>query len=217
MNNVILLSGGMDSFLSYRMFYPHYTPVFVNSGSRYAYRDIEFARRHAGSELVVQYLTPLVEDPSGHVPHRNTILLASVANHGANTIVVSAPRGELVWDQQPAYHKALRRVLPGVNIVNPLRRYTKAQAIALYLSTGGSREDLSNTRSCYSPDHLRCGQCPACVKRWVAMRYNGIDETYEQDVVLYAKELASRGTLRDAWRYGARPLYEAWWALRHAA
>ena len=217
MAKIILLSGGMDSFLSYRLFYPDLIPVFVDTGSRYGHLDIAFAKQQAPDIQVVN-LAYLRERPDGHVPHRNTVLLASVANMlDADTICVSAPRGEMVWDQQPAYHAAMQQLL-GIRILNPLIGLTKTQAVAMYLAANGQRWELvERTRSCYSPHQKQCGHCAACVKRWVALSNNDIWEPYTQDVAAYARQIASGATWREALRYGVRPAYEAWRALRRVA
>lgn len=213
MGKVVLLSGGMDSLVSHRLFCPDFTPVFVRTGSRYEHLDIALAKTQVPA-LHILHAPPLREWGNGVVPHRNAVLLSVVANeYGADTICVSAPRGELIWDQQPAFHAAMQKVLRGVSIVNPLRRLTKTQAVAAWLARGLPAAELLATRSCYSPSARQCGQCPACVKRWVALSNNGLSEPYAADVRQHAMKLAKMGTWRDAWRYGFRPAYEAWRAL----
>ncbi len=214
MAQIILLSGGMDSLISHRLFYPDAQPVFVWTGSRYQHHDY----RHAVQQ-VPQLSTiagpDLREWKNGVVPHRNSILLAQVANQfEATEIIVSAPRGELIWDQQPAFHRAVEKVLRGVRIRNPLRRLTKTQAVAAWLARGLPRAELLASRSCYSDALLPCGQCPACVKRWIALTNNGLREYYRNDPREHAEELAAMGTARDLLRYGLRPAWEAWEALR---
>jgi 7-cyano-7-deazaguanine synthase len=217
MAQIIFLSGGMDSFLSYRLFHRSFVPVFVNTGSRYAHMDLGMAREQAGRRLLVLDAPVLRERPDGVVPHRNALLLAYAANRlNAETICVSAPRGELIWDQQPAFYRSMEHVLRGVRIVNPLGNFTKAQAVADYIraAPATAQYDLAHTRSCYSATEWRCGQCPACVKRYVAMKTNGITEQYTHDVRAYARTLLQKASPSDVLRYGVRPVLEAWRALR---
>ncbi len=207
----------MDSYINYRLFCPEYQPVFVHTGSRYSQRDFHVAR-DLSYDLISYNGPPLREYASGFVPHRNIILLATVANvFQATHICVSAPRGELAWDQQPAFHRQAEKLLPGVTIVNPLAKLTKAQAVRMYLSSDAeySREELLSTRSCYASDTTRCGRCAACVKRWVAMANNGIHEGYDNNVRAYARSLANEAKLREVWRYGLRPVWEAYSAFRY--
>jgi 7-cyano-7-deazaguanine synthase in queuosine biosynthesis len=218
MAQIILLSGGLDSMISYRLFYPRATPVFVDTSSIYTTHDHTCALSIAGVDLVTLKAPALAERFDGVVPHRNAVLLSFVANRmGAHQIIVSAPRGELIWDQQPAFHRAMEKVLRGVEILNPLRSLTKTQAVALLLQQYGhtwAQHHVSRTRSCYSDTGHQCGQCPACVKRWVSLQNNGLSEFYHGDVRAYARQLASRGTVRDLLRYGLRPALEARRALQ---
>lgn len=213
MAQIILLSGGMDSLISHRLFYPDAQPVFVGGLSRYAEHDYFCAMQQV--PLVSYIEAPkMVERADGVVPHRNALMLALVANmfHAAE-IIVSAPKGELIWDQQTAFYYTMEQALK-VQINNPLERLTKTQAVAAWLHRGLPAEELLASRSCYSRSEHQCGQCPACVKRWIALKNNGLSEYYHSDVRQYAMTLATLGTWRDALRYGARPTWEAWKALQ---
>lgn len=220
MRSVILLSGGLDSMISYRLWYPQSLPVFVNTGAVYMGWDYQCAMEIAGHRLELLHAPALEEQPSGAVPHRNALLLSLVAaKYDAAEIVVSAPRGELIWDQQPAFHRGMEKVLRGVKIRNPLRGLTKTQAVDKYLSwclkyhTG---HEIHNTRSCYSDRPGQCGNCAACFKRWVSLRNNGLNEEYQQDPRMFAARISRGATFKDAFRYGLRPLWEAHKALRRA-
>lgn len=215
MRKIILLSGGMDSLISYRLFHPDATPVFVHTGSRYARHDYRMAMSQE-PDVRLMFLPELREWANGVVPHRNAVLLSAVANmYDAEQIVVSAPRGELIWDQQRRFHRTMEKALRGVRILNPLRHLTKTQAVAAWMRAGhDSFELLFRSRSCYSDKPGQCGECPACVKRWVAITNNGLQEEYRADVRQHAMKLGKMGTVGDLLRYGARPAWEAWRAVR---
>lgn len=213
MAQIILLSGGMDSLISHRLFYPFATPVFVFTGARYQEHDYALAKQQV-PKLEALHLGKFREWGNGVVPHRNIILLSTVANlYDAEDLIVSAPRGELIWDQQTAFHRAAQKVLKGVRIQNPLRKLTKTQAVRAWLARGLRADELLASRSCYSPDAGQCGACPACAKRWIALANNGIFERYEQDVRQHVRALGKLGSVRDLLRYGMRPTLEAWQAL----
>lgn len=220
MRQIILLSGGMDSMIARRVFYPHAIPVFVRTGSRYQHLDLSAAKR-VSQKVKVLSMPTLRENPDGVVPHRNALLLAYVANHmRAEAIVVSSPRGELIWDQQPAFHRAMERVLGDVEIVSPLRDMTKAQAVGLLCDAFGrnrAERYLAETRSCYSATEQQCGECSACVKRYIALRYNGFHEEYTVHPHEHARQLLSLATWRGAFKYGFRPAFEAWKVFRDLA
>ncbi len=172
-NKIVLLSGGLDSYISYRLFAPDYLPVYVDTGSRYSIYDYQAALALVPS-LVRFVLPSLTESDDGIVPHRNIILLAAVANHfNASEIMVAAPKGELVADQQPVFYRRASRLL-GIRISNPAGRYTKTGLVKLAIRRGVSSTDLLATRSCYSAQRDPCGNCAACLKRSIAFTNNGI-------------------------------------------
>jgi 7-cyano-7-deazaguanine synthase in queuosine biosynthesis len=213
MGQIILLSGGMDSLISYRLFYPYARPIFVRTGACYQEQDLHFAKMQA-KNLTVAPLLPLMEWANGVVPHRNAILLSFVANaFHAHEIIVSAPRGELIWDQQPAFYRTMEKALKGVTILNPLQNLTKTQAVALWKKRGISTDLLLESRSCYGRKLRPCGQCPACVKRFIALKNNDIEEHYLFDPKAHAKKLVELANVRYLLKYGIRPAWEAWKAI----
>ena len=79
-----------------------------------------------------------------------------------------------------------RRIDPGV--VLPIKGYDKIQLIGEYLAEWEKREGsgqeqraraeqyLLDTVSCYHPTHIHCGHCKSCVRKWVALEMNGIQQ-----------------------------------------
>lgn len=197
---IILLSGGLDSYISYRLFAPDYHPVFVDTGAKYAALDYAAALAQV-PHLQLLKMPTLTEHSDGLVPHRNLILLALVANRFAcSEIMVSAPKGELVADQQPAFYRKVSRLL-GITISNPAGRYTKSGLVRQALALGVSTTELLQTRSCYSDAATPCGVCSACIKRAIAFGNSGIDLgwTYQRSSV---DKLLSQVSLRLILRHG---------------
>lgn len=197
---IILLSGGLDSYISYRLFATDYHPVFVDTGAKYAALD------YAAAQALVpnlQYLKmpTLTEHYSGMVPHRNLILLALVANKfDCCEIMVSAPKGELVSDQQPAFYRKVSKLL-GITVSNPAGRYTKSGLIRQALARGVTATELLQTRSCYSDSTVPCGECSACIKRAIAFGNSNLalGWTYQRTGVA---KLLSQMSLRLILRHG---------------
>lgn len=219
MAQIILLSGGLDSLISYKMFASTFYPVFVRTGSRYEQRDLACAHMLAPHLRVID-LPRLVEQYNGVVSHRNAIILSLVANQcDAEEICVSAPLGEMIADQQPSFYRKMERVL-NVRVFNPLRHYTKTQLVGMYLATHrDAAERIKMTRSCYSDQLHRCGACSACFKRWVSLKNNGIKERYSADPSEFANLLDALPAVTKMLalaRYGVRPTWEAWRAVRDA-
>jgi 7-cyano-7-deazaguanine synthase in queuosine biosynthesis len=58
----------------------------------------------------------------------------------------------------------------------PLSEYSKAQNVRRYLDSGGDPAALLRTFSCYRPmDDMPCGECNACVARYVALKLNHLE------------------------------------------
>lgn len=219
MSKIILLSGGMDSLISWRVFHRDAMPVFLKLNTCYIDDDLKVAesmvkRLSGGTESLNVLEGPTVlEDPDGHVANRNALILSYMAHvYRPDEIVVSAPRGEFVFDQQPAFYRAMARALQ-VDILNPLHGRTKTQALALYLKLYGYDTSLHESRSCYTPGTHRCGVCPACVKRWIAMRNTGTYEEYDKDPWFTARDIFERSSWLERLGYGIRPTWEAWRAM----
>ena len=65
-------------------------------------------------------------------------------------------------------------------VESPFITLTKTDIIKFALKWN-LQTPMGKTTSCYHPDHLRCGKCSLCFKRYIAMKANGIDEKYETD------------------------------------
>jgi 7-cyano-7-deazaguanine synthase len=223
MSKVILLSGGMDSFISYSLWGDNHIPVFIKNLSSYTEQDYQKALLLCGSKLVViNTASNLVELPNTSVvPHRNMIMMGVVANvMGASEIMISSPRGEIIADQQPAFYKRLQSIMGNVKITNPIGRYTKTQAVRKYVRESGSfarKRIVSHSRSCYSASTWgQCGQCAACFKRFVAFELNGVSDKFNYPPALYPLAVKGEGnlTFSNMAAYGIRPTWEAWKAVR---
>ncbi|MDJ0825292.1 MAG: 7-cyano-7-deazaguanine synthase [Rhodobacter sp.] len=60
-------------------------------------------------------------------------------------------------------------------VFTPLSEYSKPQAVRRYLASGGRPEALLSSFSCFQPlDDTPCGECNACVNRYVALKLNSL-------------------------------------------
>ena len=69
----------------------------------------------------------------------------------------------------------------GAVLTIPYRNLTKTQLIGLYLKTGGSVKALLKTRSCYSDKNGECGKCRSCIRKFVALKLNGLETIWNED------------------------------------
>lgn len=214
MRTAILASGGLDSFLAWELLHHHYTTtnVFVDVGQKYLQKERQAVQRLAdaiqGFPLVHVKAANLsaFELPSGIIPNRNAHLILAAATV-AERIALGVLKGEINSDKSQPFFFAMEFMLNIANrgqywngsvgkkyeVFSPLRDKTKSEAIADYLRRGKDPGLLHLTVSCYAADGERCGRCPSCFKRWVAMVNNGLHEAYDSPPLDWAQE---QGILR---------------------
>lgn len=85
-------------------------------------------------------------------------------------------------------------------VFTPLSGYSKPQSVRRYLASGGNPEALLRSFSCFRPaDDTPCGECNACVNRYVALKLNNLapGTSYVKDpeaTPLYPFELHRQAT-----------------------
>lgn len=230
--SVNLCSGGMDSYMLWKMFNNDALNAYVRIGHAYEQREI-------GAVILLSRLDPgfrcvmldgprigKLETPSGIIPCRNALLLITAAAHFGISpgvthvnLYLGALHGEINSDKSPEFCAAVEETLnvswrkqywtDGVrfSVLAPLRGFTKAQLIRNFAHRGHDTALLRATRSCYSgglrDDEDHCGDCPACFKRWVAFRAAGV-----HDPSGYVVDPASTPLAREAERKARDGTYD---------
>lgn len=207
MTNVLLFSGGLDSFIHWRLL-NHPPCVYVNAGHRYEDAEISAIERLSERipELKVTQVGRLylgdLEAEDSHIPYRNllfaiiAVLQMDTPSDPVKRVYVGALSGEISRDKSDKFFKDATSLLSymekPIKVEAPFRRLTKSALVSLYLKSGYSEQDLYLTRSCYhaAPSEKPCGRCMACFRRWVAMANNGITESHQHDPLAWAKEQA---------------------------
>lgn len=210
MAKVVLASGGMDSFLLWRLYAPDdSTNVFIDVGQKYAYKERLALRGLAHmvpnfkiAEAVGPHLGAY-ERPSGIIPLRNAHLILTAAQLDVgDDILLGVVRDEINSDKSLEFMRAMADVLNvswraqywtdgrTFTVQTPMRHLSKAEAVTRYIAAGYRLDDLLATVSCYDADELHCGRCPSCFKRWVALRLNGIDgqQRWASDPAVYGRQ-----------------------------
>lgn len=84
-----------------------------------------------------------------------------------------------IEDRSPEFFDAmsdLLQVLLGpvnLEIITPWRETDKTAMVQAYLGMGGTKEELLGTWSCYKNGGRQCGDCPACIRRYIADLQDG--------------------------------------------
>lgn len=192
---IMLVSGGLDSFLvsSLKYPWPRAVPVMARVDVPYFEDDYDAAQYLYASLVLTKQevrVSEAVAMQTGFIPHRNLAILVAVAQEHpfVREIVVSSPLGTQVGDGQAAFFRAAGRALSAaspdgkvIRVVNGMRGHTKASMVREYLRQGLPLEMLYMTRSCYSAGTMHCGTCNACLQRWIAFTLNGLSEYWEND------------------------------------
>jgi len=154
----------------------------------------------------VLYGLGMWEDTEAYIHHRNAFLILGASKHLGQGDQSSHLDGRLwltvqkdemsIPDRDPMFLSKMEEVLLKLNqrvkIATPWEDYDKTDMVNWYVSNGGDIGLLGKTWSCYSPVQsvveifgdggwIPCGDCPACFRRAVAFKLNGIEEHYAQD------------------------------------
>lgn len=196
MKRVVLFSGGMDSLAAWRLYAPDASLCYVRIGAPYEGRELRsiLDRGFAGDVQIVQASETLGEaaDKAGRVPLRNLLFaVTAAADFEADEVVLGALAGETSPDKSRRFAAAASAAMSAsegrrIRLTLPFRRMTKAQLVAAFLRAhprmGAAM--LRACPSCYAerlPDGaVGCGRCMSCLRRWVAMSLNGIEERYAE-------------------------------------
>lgn len=207
--SVTLFSGGMDSFLVWALHDRTCLNLFVDIGHKYARKELDTCSTIAnmiGADFqlacmkgaqIGKYELP----DSGIIPFRNAELVLCAAQHSP-IIYMGVTAHEINSDKSPTFMKYMEYLLDESykgqywnnnqprhhRVTSPLRDRTKAQLVAQYLETGDPVEWLLATVSCYDAGRGHCGACPSCFKRWVALKINGLQDSFKRDPRYFGEE-----------------------------
>lgn len=189
MTTVLLFSGGLDSLCAWHLL-GRPVAVYVTLGHPYQADELHAMGRLAEQRPALRlHAVPgpdlgALQQPDGHLPHRNLILAAVAAAHcpTADRVALGALLGEASPDKSRRFLRAASRVLSvsevrRVRVTAPFRHLTKTGLLRAYLRAGGDPQLVALTRSCYEAGDTPygCGRCQACFRRWVALYRCGLD------------------------------------------
>jgi 7-cyano-7-deazaguanine synthase in queuosine biosynthesis len=190
---VMLFSGGLDSYLAYRIYKPDVL-LYCACNHKYQARELKAIRDlKLKDQVTVDFSLDLEkwERTDAIIPLRN-LLFAAVASRYGDLIWLGALSDEINWDKSKQFMAIASITMSHcynpsywcdgrtIDIESPVKKFTKAQLIALALELGIKPEEWAKTVSCYSKAGF-CGECSSCFKRWVAHTLNGITEKYKVD------------------------------------
>lgn len=176
MSTVIMVSGGLDSFLAASL-HPKAIQVFVDWGQPY----LGLERRavdelYPAAKIVRVNGVPIPDD--FYIPARN-LMFATLGVRFGTDVCLAGMRDEMCADKSPEAFQEMTDILTKhckkpTRVFSPFWNMTKAEAVRDYLKSGGDPERLKKTVSCYGAGQEPCLDCEACFRRFVALQSNGI-------------------------------------------
>lgn len=234
----VLVSGGQDSTVAYHLAVYLYgvdnvVAVYVNIDQPYVTKeklalnalDIPYVEIKADLCKIMAAFMPTPEKQE--IFGRN-LLLAFYGGLMAPTVWISALENELYAgdpDKSYAFMHQASAVLSMVFthkqretiVTTPFKHLTKSDVVRLGIhgNLGLSPEYLLKTTSCYSTGHGSCGECLACVKRWISWTNNGITEEFRSVPyeTSYLYQLLPKLAMGDS-RYSIKRVFETHRAMR---
>lgn len=189
-NNILLFSGGLDSYVAY--FYLN-KPTCLYIDIKHKYAKIEKETIHKLEEFMDQPVS--IEDnilnlskwerEDAIIPLRNIYMSMIATNYGDN-IWLAGVEGDYTHDKNPIAFKKMSEFLSHscerkIKVDSPFWKMTKTDHVKWYIDNGYSKKNLINTYSCFKNGEIHCGHCPSCFRRWIAFYNNDIVEKYENN------------------------------------
>jgi len=198
--HVVLMSGGPDSLITLQFVKNNYLPGLVipihvsmnhlyDTAEKKALGKIEALMQIEIQEFKGRFDFSRIEESDANIYGRNAYLCiaaASVVPKGDDAYIwLSVQKDERsIPDRSDAFFDKMSRVLAVLNKPNelvvstPWTNKDKTDMVRYFLNEGGSTGVLRSSWSCYKDTSVQCGNCPACIRRYIAFSLNGIEEEY---------------------------------------
>jgi 7-cyano-7-deazaguanine synthase in queuosine biosynthesis len=188
---ILCFSGGLDSLIAARYTSPDML-VYCKIGHRY--QDAEFFHAHdlasfLGKELrTVDFINlSKYEEPDAEIPMRNMYLVMEVlslalqeSKDSHHEVVLTVQKDETsIPDRTVQFFAKASEILSSLTgksiaVTTPFWEMDKTEMVQWYMLQGYPAAHLVHSYSCYKGDAQECGNCPACFRKWVALRNNGL-------------------------------------------
>lgn len=189
-DRLMLFSGGMDSYILKRLHgFSDEECLFVDMGTKENVREKALLRREfPGIERIGLPLAQFAL-PNHIIPFRNTFLICLAAQYAPN-IYAAFTAGDTTRDKDHVFKAQMEGMLnyfigvpdkspvgEAVYVLHlPYKTMTKGQMVAEFLRKGFDPMELRHrTVSCYEGGEAGCGECRSCLRKYVALKSNGID------------------------------------------
>jgi len=192
--NVVLFSGGIDSFIMYHWLQSHPSdniPVYFDLKSKYSEKEKAVVQKLIPNIIIDESLNlgSREEGEKAIIPLRNLLLAIQAIKYG-NVVWIAGLADDRAEDKTPKAFNIMSEIINGLapnsviryKVLSPFWDMTKADVVKWFLTSDMvsiPKEEraklLLQTTSCYHPTEHYCGRCPSCFRKWVAFHVNDID------------------------------------------
>jgi len=190
MNQILLYSGGMDSYIAWHKLGKPPT-LFVPLGHRYEEVEIQAVKYTIpDTQIAERVVLTQFEKPDAEIPARNLLLVLEAAWRGADKIWLVVQKDEKQIPDRS--HKFLLKASKMISYLfdrevvvdTPFWAVDKTDMVRWYVENVGRDKvkELLCTVGCYNIkryEDSHCGDCGACFRRYVAFMNNDIHPGYE--------------------------------------
>ncbi len=181
MNTVKLVSGGIDSYIMSQEF--EGTNVYIDFGQKYAEME-----KRALKSLCVPFdeisVNSKFKDGEIYIPDRNLTFASLVAMiYNPDRIMLAGLADDNCEDKNPEAFRIMSNTISQfagkrIEVESPYFGLTKGELVYRFLDKDKliKAMNLRKTFSCYKPnaDGRPCGNCPACLRKAIALETNGV-------------------------------------------
>ena len=194
MQRIMLFSGGLDSFIIWRLL-DCPPAIYFKIGHRAEKEElkrIEMIQKDFGGKFILEDRLRLtdIEKENGYIPLRNLFFIL-LASYYADEIII-AQIAEWAPDKNKKFYRKVEELVNGlygwrfqdlerrkIRILVPFRRWTKTKLVKYYCKRFLKDDLIKYTYSCYLGEEKHCGKCNGCITRYLAFRNCGIREDYQ--------------------------------------
>lgn len=176
MKRVKLVSGGVDSFIMSQEF--EGLNVYIDFGQAYKEQELEALKRLGVEYELIKIDSNFTASAEVYINDRNLALAALIAMvYSPDEIMLAGLGDDNCKDKNPEAFEKMSTILTEfankpIKVVSPYFEKTKGEII----QNCTCKKKLPFTFSCYNPKGFEpCGDCPACLRKVVALETNGID------------------------------------------
>lgn len=185
-DSVLLLSGGLDSFIGY--FYLNKPqPVYFNLKSKYSQKEINHLNKIKDifdQDIIfndsLSFLGNFEQGEKAYIPFRNLHLALMSATNYSDHIYICGVKDDRVIDKNKTIFKMWSDTLSEtcgrkITIESPFFDMTKVDIIKWMTHNYPDIDLIKYTLSCYDSIEGHCYSCPACLRRNVALYQFGYE------------------------------------------